>query len=47
MRRFMDELEAAGLIPMSLVRWELTGEPPDDVARMLAKTSPTRFGWLL
>ena len=46
-RRFMDELEAAGLIPMSLVRWELTGEPPDDVARMLAKTSPIRFGWLL
>jgi uncharacterized protein (DUF885 family) len=36
MRRFMDELNAAGLIPASLIRWELTGELPDDVARMLA-----------
>jgi hypothetical protein len=36
MRRFMDELNAVGLIPASLIRWELTGELPDDVARMLA-----------
>jgi Bacterial protein of unknown function (DUF885) len=36
MRRFMDEFNAAGLIPASLIRWELTGELPDDVARMLA-----------
>ncbi len=28
LRSFMDELEAAGLIPMSLVRWELTGQRP-------------------
>jgi hypothetical protein len=27
-RRFMDELDACGLIPMSLVAWELTGERP-------------------
>ena len=26
LRRFMDELEATGLIPLSLVRWELTGD---------------------
>ena len=27
-RRFMDEFDAAGLIPVSLVHWELTGEKP-------------------
>ena len=27
-RRFMDELDACGLIPMSLIAWELTGEKP-------------------
>jgi Bacterial protein of unknown function (DUF885) len=27
-RRFMDELDACGLIPMSLIAWELTGERP-------------------
>ena len=27
-RAFMDEFEAAGLIPMSLITWELTGQPP-------------------
>ena len=27
-RRFMDEFEATGLIPMSLITWELTGEMP-------------------
>jgi hypothetical protein len=26
LRRFMDDLDAAGLVPISLVRWELTGE---------------------
>jgi len=36
MRAFMDEFDAAGLIPASLLRWELTGEMPDDVRRMLA-----------
>jgi hypothetical protein len=36
MRRFMDEFNAVGLIPASLMRWELTGELPEDVARMLA-----------
>ena len=28
MRRFMDEFNAAGLIPASLVGWELTGHKP-------------------
>jgi len=36
LKRFMDEYNAAGLIPVSLLRWELTGQMPDDVARMLA-----------
>jgi hypothetical protein len=36
MKRFMDEFDAAGLIPASLLHWELTGEMPDDVARMLS-----------
>lgn len=35
MRAFMDEFNAAGLIPASLLRWELTGRLPPDVARML------------
>jgi hypothetical protein len=37
MRRFMDEFNAAGLVPISLIRWELTGEMPDDVKRMLGR----------
>jgi hypothetical protein len=28
MKRFMDEFNAAGLIPASLIRWELTGRQP-------------------
>ncbi len=35
MKGFMDELNSAGLAPASLLRWELTGEMPDDVERML------------
>ena len=27
-RRFMDELDACGLVPVSLISWELTGEKP-------------------
>jgi uncharacterized protein (DUF885 family) len=34
-KQFMDAFEAAGLIPVSLMRWELTGQMPADVARML------------
>ena len=33
LKRFMDELDAAGMIPMSLIRWELTGQ--DDEIRMM------------
>jgi len=35
MRRFMEEFEAAGLVPAALIRWELTGRMADDVKRML------------
>jgi hypothetical protein len=36
LRRFMDEFESAGLIPISLIRWELTGELADDLRPVLA-----------
>jgi hypothetical protein len=35
MKALMDDYNAAGLIPLSLLRWELTGQQPADVARML------------
>jgi len=28
LKRFMDEFNAVGMIPASLVHWELTGEVP-------------------
>ena len=34
LKGFMDELNAAGMIPMSLIRWELTGR--DDEIRVMA-----------
>jgi hypothetical protein len=34
MKRFMDEYNAAGLIPASLLRWELTGRQPDGLKRI-------------
>jgi hypothetical protein len=37
MQRFMDEFTAAGLVPISLLRWELTGELPADVKAMLGR----------
>ena len=37
MRRFMDEFDAAGLVPISLLRWELTGELADDIRAVLAR----------
>src|SRR5436190_3134519 len=36
MKRFMDDFDAAGLVPAALLRWELTGQLPPDVARMLS-----------
>lgn len=39
MKRFMDEFDAAGLIPISLVRWELTGELSPDLKDVLASGS--------
>ncbi|MFC1661707.1 DUF885 family protein [Gemmatimonadota bacterium] len=35
MKRFMDEMEASGLIPVSLIRWEMTGQS-DEVSRLAA-----------
>lgn len=35
LRKFMDEYDAAGLIPISLIRWELTGELSDDLRAVL------------
>ena len=35
MKQVMDEVNAAGLIPASLLRWELTGKLPADVKAML------------
>ena len=35
MKRFMDDFNAAGLIPAALLRWELTGRKPDELKRML------------
>jgi len=38
LRSFMDEYDAAGLIPITLLRWELTGELSEDVRRVLGKS---------
>ena len=35
MMRFMDELDAAGLVPAALIRWELTGRKSEELERML------------
>jgi uncharacterized protein (DUF885 family) len=35
MQAFMDEFTAAGLMPMSLLTWQLTGDLPDDLRQML------------
>jgi hypothetical protein len=37
MRRVMDEFTAAGLVPMSLLRWELTGQLPPEVKATLGR----------
>jgi hypothetical protein len=31
----MEEFDAAGLIPASLIRWELTGRKSEELERML------------
>jgi hypothetical protein len=38
-KRFMDDCNAAGLIPASLLRWELTGQLPEEVRQMLGTSS--------
>jgi hypothetical protein len=35
MRQFMDEFDATGLIPITLIRWELTGEMTPDLMRVI------------
>jgi len=35
LKRFMEEFDAAGLVPAALVRWELTGRMSDELTRML------------
>lgn len=41
MTQFVDELDAAGLAPISLLRWELTGGLSPDMARLLeSRTAP-------
>ena len=35
MKAFMDEFNAAGLVPAALIRWEMTGRKTDELARML------------
>lgn len=37
MKQFMDEFNAAGLVPTSLLRWELTGEKPAEIAPLLTQ----------
>lgn len=37
MRQFMEEFDAAGLVPASLVRWELTGRKSEELQRMLGR----------
>ena len=35
MKAFMDEFNAAGIVPASLLRWQLTGKKPAEVTKML------------
>jgi len=35
LKRFMEEFDAAGLVPAALVRWQLTGRMSDELKRML------------
>ncbi|MEP6769255.1 MAG: DUF885 family protein [Acidobacteriota bacterium] len=40
MKAFMEEFDAAGLVPASLIRWELTGRKSDELERMLVAQRP-------
>ncbi len=37
LKTFMDEFNSAGMIPASLLRWELTGQLPEGVRKMLVE----------
>lgn len=41
-KRFMDEFNGAGLIPMSLIRWELTGNADEIIAMTRVDSSHTK-----
>ena len=36
LKRFMEEFDAAGLVPAALIRWELTDRMSEEVRRMLS-----------
>jgi hypothetical protein len=38
MKAFMDQFNAVGLVPATLVRWEMTGKQSDELKKMLAST---------
>ena len=42
LQRFMDEFRAAGLIAISLIRWELTGQD-DEMQRLLEPSTLSPF----
>jgi hypothetical protein len=41
LRRFFDEVNAVGMVPVSMVYWELTGD--DRMVRDLARETPLPF----
>lgn len=41
MKQFMDDFNAAGLIPASLLRWEITGRKSAELERMLESLGPS------
>ena len=42
LKRFMDEFDAAGLVPITLIRWELTGELSHDLRQVLGSSTGAR-----
>jgi hypothetical protein len=42
MKQFMDDFNAAGLIPASLLRWEMTGQKSEELKRMLTEDAGKR-----
>jgi hypothetical protein len=40
LQQSVDDLDAVGQVPMSLIRWELTGEQSPELAALLPASSP-------